>query len=314
MEKGSKIYVAGHNGMVGSAICRHLKQTGYHNILTASKHELDLRNQASVAAFFEKERPEYVFLAAAKVGGIYANSRYPADFLYDNLAIELNVIFSSFHTQVKKLLFLGSSCIYPKMAPQPLKEEYLLTGKLEPTNEPYAIAKIAGIKLCEAFRAQYGCNFISAMPTNLYGYGDNYHSENSHVLPALIRRFHFAKVNRDEEVVVWGSGTTQREFLFAEDLAKACVHLINHYNEGATINIGSGNEVTIKDLAELVKRIVGYSGRIVWDKTKPDGTPRKLLDTTRLTEMGWTASTPLEEGIAMAYQDFLKTHESILKN
>jgi GDP-L-fucose synthase len=314
MERDSKIYVAGHNGMVGSAILRYLKLAGYYNILTASKNELDLRDQAAVAGFFEKERPDYVFLAAAKVGGIHANSTYPADFLYDNLSIELNVIFNSFHTQVKKLLFLGSSCIYPKMAPQPLKEEYLLTGKLEPTNEPYAVAKIAGIKLCEAFRAQYGCNFISAMPTNLYGYGDNYHSENSHVLPALIRRFHLAKVNKEEEVVVWGSGTPQREFLFADDLAVACVYLMNHYNEGPTINIGSGKEISIKELAELVKRIVGYSGRIVWDKTKPDGTPRKLLDTTRLNEMGWSASTPLDEGIAMAYQDFLRVHMAIPDN
>jgi GDP-L-fucose synthase len=241
------------------------------------------------------------------VGGIYANGAYPADFLFDNLAIELNVMHSAFATQVKKLLFLGSSCIYPKLAPQPLKEEYLLTGELEPTNEPYAVAKIAGIKLCEAFRAQHGCNFISAMPTNLYGYGDNYHPENSHVLPALIRRFHEAKLNQEPEVVVWGTGTPLREFLFADDLAVACVFLMNHYDEVSPINVGAGEEVSIKELALLIKGIVGYSGQIVWDKTKPDGTPRKLLDTSKLNKLGWSATTKLADGINLAYQDFQGT-------
>jgi GDP-L-fucose synthase len=314
MERDSKIFVAGHNGMVGSAICRHLKQLGYQNMLTATRKDLDLRNQADVLGFFEKERPDYVFLAAAKVGGIYANSAYPADFLYDNLAIELNVMHSAFATQVKKLLFLGSSCIYPKLAPQPLKEEYLLTGELEPTNEPYAVAKIAGIKLCEAFRAQHGCNFISAMPTNLYGYGDNYHPENSHVLPALIRRFHQAKVNREPEVVVWGTGTPLREFLFADDLAIACVFLMNHYDEASAINVGAGEEISIKELALLIKMIVGYSGQIVWDKTKPDGTPRKLLDSSKLNKLGWSATTKLADGINLAYQDFLKAQQSLHTN
>jgi GDP-L-fucose synthase len=312
MQKEDKIYIAGHNGMVGSAICRCLKQNGYKNLVTASSQELDLRDQSAVAAFFENERPDFVFLAAAKVGGIQANNLFRADFLYDNLAIELNVIHNAFLSRVKKLLFLGSSCIYPKMAPQPLKEEYLLSGVLEPTNEPYAIAKIAGIKLCESYRSQHGCNFISAMPTNLYGYGDNYHPENSHVLPALIRRFHFAKVNNEKTVTVWGSGSPLREFLFSDDLAEACLFLMDQYDGASIINVGSGQEISISGLAELVRSIVGFSGQIVCDHEKPDGTPRKLLDVSKLNGLGWKATTQLADGIKLAYQDFLKNHSSIL--
>lgn len=305
MNQSSKIYVAGHRGMVGGAICRQLQLKGYTNLVGRTSHELDLRKQADVQQFFETEKPEYVFLAAAKVGGILANNQFRADFLYDNLMIQTNVLQAARLHQVTKLLFLGSSCIYPKLAPQPLKEEYLLTGLLEPTNEPYAIAKIAGIKLCEAYRHQYGCNFISAMPTNLYGIGDNYHSQHSHVLPALIRRFHEAKLNHAPFVTIWGTGTPLREFLFADDLADACIFLMQHYNDAGFINIGVGQDLSIKDLAELIKEVVGYDGVIDFDATKPDGTPRKLMEVSKMTNMGWTATTPLKEGIKLAYQYFL---------
>ncbi|WP_110828132.1 GDP-L-fucose synthase [Pedobacter nutrimenti] len=305
MEKHSKIYVAGHRGMVGSAIYRKLQKEGFNNLLTRTSAQLDLRNQQAVSDFFEKEKPEYVFLAAAKVGGIIANNTYRADFLYENLAIQNNVIHESWKNGVKKLMFLGSSCIYPKLAPQPLKEEYLLTGLLEETNEPYAIAKIAGIKMCDAYRAQYGCNFISVMPTNLYGYNDNYHPQNSHVLPALIRRFHEAKISKASEVVVWGSGQPLREFLFADDLADACYFLMEHYNENHLINIGTGKDLSIKDLAILIKNSVGYEGKLSFDSTKPDGTPRKLMDVSKLHKLGWKHTIELEEGIGLAYQDFL---------
>ena len=305
MEKQGKIYVAGHNGMAGSAIVRKLKAAGYDNFILRSSSELDLRDQQAVARFFENENPEYVFLAAAKVGGIYSNNRYRADFLYDNLAIETNVIHSAHRTNVRKLMFLGSSCIYPKMAPQPLKEEYLLTGKLEPTNEPYAIAKIAGVKMCEAYRDQYACNFISVMPTNLYGPNDNYHPENSHVLPALIRKFHEAKVNNQPAVTVWGTGNALREFLHVDDFADACVFLMNNYNEKEFVNIGWGSDISIKDLAYLVKKIVGFAGDIIFDTQKPDGTPRKLMDTSKLNSLGWKASITLEKGIASVYNDYV---------
>lgn len=308
VEKQAKIYVAGHRGMVGSAIYEKLKQEGYTNIVTRTSKELDLRNQQDVASFFEVEKPEYIFLAAAKVGGIVANNTYRADFIYENIAIQSNVIHQSHIHQVKKLLFLGSSCIYPKLAPQPLKEEYLLTGTLEYTNEPYAIAKIAGIKMCEAYRRQYGDNFISVMPTNLYGYNDNYHPENSHVLPALIRRFHEAKVNQSPEVTIWGTGTPLREFLFSTDLANACVFLMEHYNDEQFINIGVGEDISIKDLAMLIKQIVGYEGKINFDTSKPDGTPRKLMDVSKLHSLGWRHQIPLEEGIRLAYQDFIAKH------
>ena len=305
MEKNAKIYIAGHRGMVGSAIHRKLTNEGYTNIVTRVSSELDLRNQNDVAKFFEQEKPEYVFLAAAKVGGIVANNTYRADFLYENLQIQNNVIHSSFLNNVKKLMFLGSSCIYPKMAPQPLKEEYLLTGLLEETNEPYAIAKIAGIKMCDAYRAQYGCNYISVMPTNLYGYNDNYHPQNSHVLPALIRRFHEAKVNDAPDVTIWGSGSPKREFLFADDLAEACYYLMQNYDEEGLVNIGTGEDLSIKDLALLIKSIIGYEGEIKFDSTKPDGTPRKLMDVSKLHSKGWKHTIELEDGIKMAYQDFL---------
>lgn len=305
MEKQSKIFVAGHRGMVGSAIYRKLQKEGYQNIITKTSKELDLRNQQAVADFFEQEKPDYVFLAAAKVGGIVANNTYRADFLYENLAIQSNVIHSSYLNGVKKLMFLGSSCIYPKLAPQPLKEEYLLTGLLEPTNEPYAIAKIAGIKMCDAYRDQYGCNFISVMPTNLYGYNDNYHPENSHVLPALIRKFDEAKKNDNNEVVIWGTGSPMREFLFADDLADACYFLMENYNEPNLINIGTGEDLTIKDLALTVKKIVGFEGELVFDTTKPDGTPRKLMDVSKLHNLGWRHKIELEEGLKLAYQDYL---------
>ena len=308
MEKTSKIYVAGHRGMVGSAILRKLEHEGFTNLLTRTSSELDLRNQQSVIDFFEAEKPEYVFLAAAKVGGIVANNTYRADFLYDNLVIQNNIIHNSYLSGVKKLLFLGSSCIYPKMAPQPLKEEYLLTGLLEPTNEPYAIAKIAGIKLCDAYRDQYNCDFISVMPTNLYGYNDNYHPENSHVLPALIRKFHEAKTNGSKEVVVWGSGSPMREFLFADDLADACFYLMQNYSEPNLINIGTGEDITIKDLALMIKEIVGFEGDLVFDSSKPDGTPRKLMDVSKLHSHGWKHSIELREGVSMAYADFLKKY------
>ncbi len=305
MEKEAKIYIAGHRGMVGSAIWRKLDKEGYKNIVTRVSSELDLRDQVAVAEFFAEEKPDYVFLAAAKVGGIVANNTYRAEFLYDNLQIQNNVIHQSYENGVKKLMFLGSSCIYPKLAPQPLKEEYLLTGLLESTNEPYAIAKIAGIKMCDAYRAQYGCNYISVMPTNLYGYNDNYHPQNSHVLPALIRRFHEAKEQNAEEVVIWGTGTPKREFLFADDLAEACFYLMQNYDEEGLVNIGTGEDVTIKELAELVKEITGFKGSIGFDTTKPDGTPRKLMDVSKLHSKGWKHTVELPEGIKLAYQDFL---------
>jgi len=294
--------------MVGSAIQRKLEKEGYHNLLLRTSSELDLRNQKAVADFFAAEKPEYVFLAAAKVGGIVANSTYKADFLYENLAIQNNVIHYSYLNGVKKLMFLGSSCIYPKFAPQPLKEEYLLTGLLEPTNEPYAIAKIAGIKMCEAYRAQYGCNFISAMPTNLYGFNDNYHPQNSHVLPALIRKFYEAKINSLAEVTILGTGSPLREFLFSDDLADACFYLMQHYNEAEFINIGTGKDITIKDLALLIKDISGYEGELVFDTTRPDGTPRKLMDVSKLHAKGWRHKIELEEGIKIVYDDFVKNY------
>jgi len=305
MNKNAKVYIAGHRGMVGSAIRRKLEREGYENMVTRTSSELDLRDQLAVTNFFEQEKPEYVFLAAARVGGIIANSTFRADFLYENLQIQNNIIHSSFVNGVKKLLFLGSSCIYPKMAPQPLKEEYLLTGLLEPTNEPYAIAKIAGIKMCDAYREQYGCNYISVMPTNLYGYNDNYHPQNSHVLPALIRRFHEAKIQGAASVTIWGTGSPKREFLFADDLADACYYLMENYDEAGLVNIGTGEDMSIKDLALLIKDIVGYSGEINFDTTKPDGTPRKLMDITKLHNKGWKHKIELREGIALAYNDLL---------
>ncbi len=309
MDKSAKIYIAGHRGMVGSAIFRKLEKEGFTNIITCGSSELDLRNQQKVADFFEQEKPDYVFLAAAKVGGIVANNTYRADFIYENLQIQNNVIHSSYVNGVKKLMFLGSSCIYPKMAPQPLKEEYLLTGLLEETNEPYAVAKIAGIKMCDAYRVQYGCNYISVMPTNLYGYNDNYHPQNSHVLPALIRRFHEAKEQGVEFVTIWGSGTPKREFLFADDLADACYYLMQNYNEEGLVNIGTGEDLSIKDLALVVKQIVGYVGEIKFDTSKPDGTPRKLMDVSKLHSKGWKHTINLEEGIKLAYNDFLEKNK-----
>ncbi|WP_333627321.1 GDP-L-fucose synthase [Sphingobacterium siyangense] len=306
MEKDAKIYIAGHRGMVGSAIHRKLSELGYNNIVTRTSSELDLRNQQAVADFFDQEKPDYVFLAAAKVGGIMANNTYRADFIYENMAIQNNVIKSSYDNKVKKLMFLGSSCIYPKMAPQPLNEDMLLTGTLEPTNEPYAIAKIAGIKMAEAFRDQYGCNYISVMPTNLYGINDNYHPQNSHVLPALIRRFHEAKINQLPEVIIWGTGTPLREFLFSDDLADACVFLMNNYDEKQFVNIGIGEDLSIKDLAELIKDVIGYKGTISFDSSKPDGTPRKLMDVSKLHALGWKHQINLREGIQLAYADFLE--------
>jgi GDP-L-fucose synthase len=308
MEKNARIYVAGHRGMVGSAIVRQLEQHGYDNILTRNSSQLDLRNQQAVREFFAETKPEYVFLAAAKVGGIHANNVYRAEFLYDNLMIEANIIDAAHRNDCKKLLFLGSSCIYPKMAEQPLKEESLLAGFLEPTNEPYAIAKIAGIKLCEAYRDQYGCNFISAMPTNLYGPNDNYDLNNSHVLPALIRKFHTAKLNDDNEVEVWGTGSPLREFLHVDDLAEACMHLMLHYNEKLFVNIGTGEDLSIKALAEMVKEITGFHGNIRWNTEKPDGTPRKLMDVSRINQAGWNHRIALHDGITSVYEDF-KTKE-----
>lgn len=308
MELTARIFVAGHRGMVGSAISRALTAAGYQNILTRSSAELDLRNQAAVEAFYAQEQPEYVFVAAAKVGGILANNTYRAEFLYDNLSIQNNLIHFAWKYGVKKLLFLGSSCIYPKLAPQPLKEDYLLTGPLEPTNEPYAIAKIAGIKMCEAYRDQYGCNFISAMPTNLYGPNDNYHPENSHVLPALIRKFHEAKVQGKQEVEIWGDGTPLREFLYADDLASACLFLMNHYNDKQFMNVGCGADISIGDLASLVKKVIGFEGNLRFDTSKPNGTPRKLMDVERLFSTGWKPKVDLEAGIALAYQDFLSRY------
>lgn len=305
MNTESKIYVAGHRGMVGSAIVRKLEEQGFTRIITRTSAELDLRNQQAVNDFFAEEKPDYVFLAAAKVGGIVANNTYRADFLYENLMIEANIIHAAYAHQVTKLLFLGSSCIYPKLAPQPLKEEHLLTGLLEPTNEPYAVAKIAGIKLCEAYRDQYGCNFISAMPTNLYGEGDNYHLQNSHVIPALLRKFHEAKLNNSEAVEIWGTGTPLREFMYVDDLADACYYLMQHYNEKLFVNVASGDEVTIKELALLVKEVVGFKGELKFDVSKPDGTPRKRMDDSKLREMGWKSRIHLKEGLGKAYQFFL---------
>ncbi|AOZ98517.1 GDP-L-fucose synthase family protein [Flavobacterium commune] len=303
MNINSKIYIAGHNGMVGSAIYRNLIGRGFYNIVTRTSSELDLRDTVAVAAFFTQEQPDYVFLAAAKVGGIIANNTYRADFLYDNLMIQNNVIHQSYLHKVKKLLFLGSSCIYPKLAPQPLKEDYLLTGLLEPTNEPYAIAKIAGIKMCDAYRSQYGCNFISAMPTNLYGPNDNYDLQNSHVLPALLRKFHEAKINNYPEVTLWGDGSPLREFLHVDDLAEACHFLIQQYDNLGHVNVGIGMDLSIKELAYLVKNIVGYEGEVIWDTSKPNGTPRKLMDVSKINQMGWKATIPLEKGIAKVYEE-----------
>ncbi len=306
MQATDKIYVAGHRGMVGSAIMRKLQKEGFTNFLTRTSRDLDLKNQAAVHAFFEKERPDYVFLAAAKVGGIMANNIYRGEFLYDNLMIQNNTIDAAYRSGVKKLMFLGSSCIYPKLAPQPLKEDYLLTGLLEETNEPYAIAKIAGIKLCDAYRSQYGCNFISVMPTNLYGPNDNYDLNNSHVLPALIRKFHEAKKNGAPTVTLWGSGKPRREFLHADDLADACFYLMQHYNEPGLVNIGTGEDLEIGELALLVKDIVGYTGEIVHDPGKPDGTPRKLMDVSKLHSFGWKHTISLKEGLRRVYEEYKK--------
>jgi GDP-L-fucose synthase len=306
MEKNAKIYVAGIYGMVGSAIARVLKSKGFTNVIGHSSEELNLIRQADVEHFFKTEKPDYVFITAAKVGGIYANSTYPADFIYNNLQIQSNLIHSSYVYRVKKLLFLGSSCIYPKFAEQPIKEDYLLSGKLEPTNEAYAIAKIAGVKMCEFYNKQYHTNFISAMPTNLYGIGDNYNAMNAHVIPALVRRIHEAKSNNAKEVVIWGTGKPQREFLYVDDLADACIFLMNEYLSDETINVGSGMEVSILELATLIKKTVGYTGELIFDSTKPDGTPRKLLDTTRLQSLGWKAKIFLEEGLKASYLDFEK--------
>jgi GDP-L-fucose synthase len=304
MNKEDKIYVAGHKGMVGSALVRKLEQEGFKNIIVRTSSELDLRDQHAVSQFFNDERPEYVFLAAAKVGGIIANNTYRADFIYDNLMIQNNIIHQSYRFNVLKLLFLGSSCIYPKLAPQPLKEDYLLTGLLEETNEPYAIAKIAGIKMCDAYRHQYGCNFISVMPTNLYGPNDNYDLNTSHVLPALIRKFHEAKIKNEKEVLVWGSGKPMREFLHVNDLADACYHLMQHFNEPGFVNIGVGVDISIKDLAYLIKEIVGFEGTIVFDASKPDGTPRKLMEISKLSALGWHAAISLKSGIQQVYREF----------
>ncbi len=306
MNPNSKIFVAGHNGLVGSAIVRALTKQGYTNIITRSRAELDLLDQVAVRAFFETEKPEYVFVAAAKVGGIMANSTQPADFIYQNLVIETNLIDSAYRSKVTKLLFLGSSCIYPKFAEQPIKEEYLMTGALEPTNEAYAVAKIAGIVMCQSYNKQYGTNYISLMPTNLYGQNDNFDLTSSHVLPAMIRKFHEAKKEGKKEMMLWGTGVAKREFLNADDLADAAVFLMNNYNDGSIVNVGTGEDVTIKELAETVKAIVGYEGEIVWDSTKPDGTPRKLLDVSKLHSLGWKHTMPLNEGIKSAYDWFLK--------
>lgn len=310
MNKQDKIYIAGHRGMVGSAIVRCLNANGYENVIGRTSAELDLRNQADVEAFFAGEKPDVVVLAAAKVGGIHANSTYPAEFIYENLMMECNVIHAAWKHGVKKLLFLGSSCIYPKMCPQPIREEYLLTDTLETTNEAYAVAKIAGIELCKFYRRQYGCDFISAMPTNLYGQNDNFHLENSHVLPALIRKFHEAKLAHAPQVVMWGTGSPLREFLHVDDLAEACLHLLETYSDEMHVNIGTGEDLTIRALAETVREVVGYPGEIVQDETKPDGTPRKLLDVSRINGLGWKAKIPLETGIAATYQWYLEHQEN----
>jgi GDP-L-fucose synthase len=311
MQLQDKIYIAGHRGMVGSAIWRRLQKEGFTNLIGRTSAELDLKNQSATQAFFEKEKPDYVFLAAAKVGGIMANNIYRGEFLYDNLMIQNNVIDAAYRSGVKKLMFLGSSCIYPKLAPQPLKEDYLLTGLLEPTNEPYAIAKIAGIKLCDAYRSQYGCNFISVMPTNLYGPHDNYDLNNSHVLPALIRKFHEARVKHQPTVTMWGSGKPRREFLHADDLADACLFLMQGYDEPGLVNIGVGEDLEIKELALLIQKIVGYEGEIAHDLSKPDGTPRKLMDVSKLHSLGWKAAISLEEGLRNVYADFSRTHAEL---
>jgi len=307
MEKSAKIYIAGHKGMVGSAILRKLESLGYSNFLLRRSSEVDLRNQVQVEAFFKAEKPDYVFLAAAKVGGIQANNIYRADFIYENLMIQNNVIHQSYLNGVKKLMFLGSSCIYPKLAPQPLKEEYLLTGLLEPTNEPYAIAKIAGIKMCESYRLQYKCDFISVMPTNLYGPNDNYDLGNSHVLPALLRKFHEAKLSGSQEVVVWGSGSPKREFLHADDLAEACLYLMENFSDADPVNIGTGVDLSIKELAEMMAKITEFEGKIVWDSSKPDGTPRKLMDVSKLHNAGWHHKIDLEDGIRAVYEPLRET-------
>jgi GDP-L-fucose synthase len=308
MDQNAKIFVAGHRGMVGSAIVRRLQRAGYQNVIIRARQELDLLNQQAVHDFLSAEKPDYLFIAAAKVGGIQANNVYRADFIYQNLMIEANLIYGAHLAGVQKLMFLGSSCIYPKMAPQPMSEDALLTGPLEPTNEPYAIAKIAGIKMCEAYNAQYGRDYISVMPTNLYGINDNYDLNNSHVLPALIRKTHEAKVRGDRELVVWGTGTPMREFLYADDLADACAYLMEQDYNGPLVNIGTGTDVTIRELAETVTRVLGFSGTLTFDSSKPDGTPRKLMNVSRLTHLGWRASTSLEDGIRLAYQDFLTRH------
>ena len=322
MEANAKIYVAGHRGLVGSALMRNLREKGYENLLTRTHAELDLTSQAAVEAFFAAEKPDYVFLAAAKVGGIHANNEYPAEFIRDNLSIQTHIIHAAYQNQVRRLLFLGSSCIYPKLAPQPLKEEHLLTGPLEPTNRPYALAKIAGIEMCWSYNRQYGTQYLAVMPTNLYGPGDNYHPENSHVIPALIRKFHEAKLSQSPSVSVWGTGTPRREFMYSEDMADACVYLMNlpdaqfapllgqDRNDGLAplVNIGVGEDITIRELAETVKSVVGYQGGIGFDASKPDGTPRKLMDVGRLNAMGWRASTPMERGLAAAYADFVASN------
>lgn len=306
MDKSSRIFVAGHRGLVGSAIYRELQKQGYSQLIGRTRAELDLLDGAAVQAFYAQERPEFVIIAAAKVGGIHANDTQPADFLYQNLQIQNNLIHGAYVAKVRKLLFLGSSCIYPKHSPQPMKEEHLLTGPLEPTNQWYAVAKIAGIKMCQAYRRQHGCDFISAMPTNMYGPNDNYDLNTSHVLPALIRKFHEAKQRRENTVSCWGTGSPLREFLYADDLARGCLHLLQHYSEEQFINIGSGSEVSIKELSTTVARIVGFEGSIHWDTSKPDGTPRKLMDSSRLFALGWKPTVPLEQGIRLAYEDFLK--------
>jgi len=313
MDKSKKVYIAGHRGMVGSALTRKLKSEGFNNFVTSTSKELDLRNQAAVNEFFHREKPDYVILAAAKVGGILANNTYRAEFIYDNIMMEANVIHAAHESGVEKLLFLGSSCIYPKMAPQPLQEDYLLTGLLEPTNEPYAIAKIAGIKMCDAYRAQYGSNFISVMPTNLYGPNDNYDLKNSHVLPALLRKFHEAKGNNTPAVTMWGTGSPKREFLHVDDLADACYYLMENYNEGGLVNIGTGEDIAILDLAKMIKGVVGYEGEIEHDLSKPDGTPRKLMNVDKLKSLGWEAQISLEDGIRSVYKDVKDTFSSSSK-
>lgn len=307
MERNSKIFVAGHRGLVGSTIVKTLLEGGFNNIVYKTRIELDLLDQASVKQFFESERPEYVFLAAAKVGGIMANDTHPAEFIYENLSIQSNIIHSAHITGVKKLLFLGSSCIYPKMSPQPIKEEYLLTGALEPTNEAYAIAKIAGLKMCESYKTQYGADFISAMPSNLYGPNDNFDLESSHVIPAMIRKFHEAKESNSPTVTLWGTGKAKREFLYVDDLASACLHLIQHYSAPKTINVGTGKDISIKELAELIKETVGFEGGVTWDSSKPDGTPRKLLDVSKIENLGWKAGISLKEGLSRTYAWYKET-------